>query len=82
MSWEDIIKFKYYPYPEDEDAEFNRVKVKREGNKKGTPKSASVDMPKRKIKDRKDLEKIARELDKAVEMHTSQAKRIREIIGD
>ena len=33
MSWEDIIKFKYYPYPEDEDAEFNRVKVKREGNK-------------------------------------------------
>tara|TARA_R110001592_G_scaffold40119_9_gene131957 strand:- start:850 stop:1014 length:165 start_codon:yes stop_codon:yes gene_type:complete len=45
-------------------------------------KSASVDIPKRKIKDRKDLEKIANELDKAVEMHTSQAKRIREIIGD
>jgi len=75
MSWEDVLKF-------DEDAEFDKFKVKRAGNKKGTPKSPSVDIPKRKARDRQTLEKIAKELDKAVEMHTSQAKRIREIIGD
>jgi len=33
-------------------------------------------------KDAKELEKIAKELDKAVEMHKSQAERIRKIIKE
>ena len=71
MSWEDVLKYKEPKY------------VKRLGRSKREPtKSPSVDTPKRKARDRQTLEKIAKELDKAVEMHTSQAKRIREVIGD
>ncbi len=71
MSWEDVLKYKEPKY------------VKRLGrNKREPPKSPSVYTKRERLRDRQTLEKIVEELDKAVEMHTSQAKRIREIIGD